>query len=404
MSPPAEVEHGFGVFPHRGLEIQAAQGVHVETSQGQRLLDAGGASYGTANVPHTHPRIQAALDEASPAPLHTSRTFANPQRSALVDELCSFAGPWAERVFLSNSGTEAIEAAIKAAIVHTEPERQRLVAFEGAFHGRSLGALAATHEPRYREPFQARLGESTFVPYGDVDALVQALGGDVAAVLVEPIQGEAGVRVPADGFLADVVEAAHEAGALAIVDEIQTGLARTGSPLAIHRGEDPSRSPVEPDLLCLAKSLAAGLPLGATIAHQRLPAMGRGQHGTTFGGSPLACRVAREVLSILEEEQLARSAQRTGQSLREGIATLEHPLVSEVRGRGLMIGIGLHVRATPVLQALQAQGVLALPGGNDAVRLLPPLTIEDEHVATIVDSLQASLDSVQQRYQERRAP
>lgn len=390
MSRPSEVQRGFGVFPYRGLKLVDGEGAAVRDVDGTTYLDAGGASYGTANVGHRHPRVVEALQAATDELLHTSQTFAHPARSALVEDLLAFAGPWARRVFLSNSGTEAVEAAIKVAMAHTG--RSRLVAFQGAFHGRSLGALAATHRERYRAPFQARLGETTFVPYGDLQALEQALGPDVAAVLVEPVQGEAGVRVPPDGFLSDVVDASHAAGALVVADEVQTGLGRTGHPLAVHRAG------VEPDLVCLAKSLAAGLPLGATLAHRRVDALEAGQHGSTFGGSPAACRVARTVLSILEDEALARNAARTGARVVDQVEALDDPLVREVRGRGLMIGIELGVRATPVLKALQTEGVLALPGGEGAIRLLPPLVLDDEEATALVDALEAALETVRARY------
>jgi acetylornithine/LysW-gamma-L-lysine aminotransferase len=390
---PADIEHGFGVFPDRGLQLVDGDDVHVTTADGTQLLDAGGASYGTANVGHAHARVEAAIEDARKGLTHASRTFSHPQRARLVDELRHLVGPWAHRVFLANSGTEAIEAAIKTAMVQTG--RSQLVAFERGFHGRSLGALAATHEPRYREPFADRLGETTFVPYGDTEALREALDEDVAAVLVEPIQGEGGVRLPPNGFLPEVIGCAREVGAISVVDEIQTGLGRTGAELAIHRDD------LEPDLVTVAKSLAAGLPLAATISHERVGTLDRGQHGTTFGGNPVACRVAREVLAILEEENLAGRARRQGDRLADALSALDHPLLGEVRGRGLMIGLELSVRPTTVLQALQREGVLALPGGGSALRLLPPLTVRYCHLREIVDGIAASLDRVADRYARR---
>ncbi len=393
MSKPSEVVHGFGVFPHRGLTLTGGRGSWVETEDGQRLLDAGGASYGTGNVGHAHPRVVQALQGGATGLTHASQVFAHPARSALVDRLRELAGPWAGRVFLSNSGTEAVECAIKTALVHTG--RNRLVAFEQGFHGRTLGALSATHKPRYRAPFHARMGETTFVPYGDAEALAGALGDDVAAVLVEPVQGEGGVRVPPEGFLPAVQRACREAGALLIVDEVQTGLGRTGHDLAIHQ------EGVEADLVCLAKSLAGGLPLGATIAHERLDPLGRGLHGTTFGGSPLACQAALAVLSILEDEQLAEQANHLGQRTQAAIQDADHPLVREMRGRGLMLGIELGARATPVLQAMQRDGVLALPGGDSVVRLLPPLVITEEEADRISEAVLDALDTVQASYQQQ---
>ncbi len=386
MSRPVEVRRGLGVFPFRGLKLVEGEGSWVVDASGRRFLDAGGASYGTGNVGHAHPRVVKAVREASEGLLHTSQVFANPHRSRLVADLASRVGQWAGRVFLSNSGAEAVEAAIKTAMVRSGGSR--LVAFEGGFHGRTLGALSATHKPAYRDPFGERLGETTFVPFGDVDALRGALGEDVAAVLVEPVQGEAGVRVPPDGFLQDVVEASREAGVWSIVDEVQTGVGRTGHDLAVHR------EGVEPDCVCLAKSLAAGLPLGATVFNRRRRGLGKGLHGSTFGGSPAACRVASAVLEVLEEQRLSERARERGRALREAVEGLGDPLVREVRGRGLMIGVELEVACTPVLKQMQAEGVLALPGGEDAVRFLPPLCLSPEEVDRIVEALAGALERV----------
>ncbi len=390
MSPPPEVTHGFGVFPHRGLTLARGQGTTVWDDQDRAYLDAGGASYGTMNVGHSHPRIVAAIEEASQGLTHTSQVFAHPARSQLTEALLELAGPWAGRVFLSNSGTEAVEAAIKTALATTG--RSELVAFEGGFHGRSLGALAATHRPAYRAPFQARLGTTRFAPWGDVDGLADQLDDQVAAVILEPIQGEAGVRPAPDGFLQRVVDLAHEAGALVILDEVQTGIGRTGHHLALHDAG------IEPDLVCLAKSLAAGLPLGATIAHQRIEPLGKGQHGTTFGGSPVACQVASAVLDVLEDEDLADRADRCGQRLAKGLAGLDHPLLRGIQGQGLMVGVELGARVTPVLKALQADGVLALPAGDNVLRFLPPLVLEDEEVDRLVQATGRALEQVQAAY------
>ncbi|MDX1611872.1 MAG: aminotransferase class III-fold pyridoxal phosphate-dependent enzyme, partial [Candidatus Thermoplasmatota archaeon] len=255
-----------------------------------------------------------------------------------------------------------------------------------------LGALAATHAPRYRAPFQARLGETRFAPYGEVQALTERLDEQVAAVLIEPVQGEGGARRPPQGFLAEVVERAHEVGALVVVDEVQTGLGRCGEPLAIH-GEG-----VQPDLVCLAKSLAAGLPLGATVAHERLEGLARGLHGTTFGGNPVACQAALAVLDVLDAEGLADRARTHGEQLVQGLEALGHDLLRDVRGQGLLVAADLGVRATPVLQALQARGVLALPAGQGTLRFLPPLVIQEDEVARLIQETGAALDQVAQRY------
>ncbi len=396
MSPPSEVTHGFGVFPHRGLTLTRGQGTTVWDDQDRAYLDAGGASYGTMNVGHAHPRVVEAIEQASQGLTHTSQVFAHPARSQLTEALLDLAGPWAGRVFLSNSGTEAIEAAIKTAVATTG--RSELVAFEGGFHGRSLGALAATHRPSYRAPFQERLGATRFTPWGDLEALAGQLDEDVAAVLLEPVQGEAGVRPAPDGFLEAVVDLAREAGALVILDEVQTGLGRTGHDLALHGAG------VKPDLVCLAKSLAAGLPLGATIAHERIDPLGKGQHGTTFGGSPVACQAALAVLGILDDEGLAHQAQAQGQRLHEGLAGIDSGLIRQVRSQGLMVGVELGVRATPVLKALQTDGVLALPAGDNVLRFLPPLTLDDEGVDRLVGATEDALATVQARYARGARP
>lgn len=391
MTRPSEVEHGWAVFPFRGLELVSGKGSTVTDAAGRSYLDVGGANYGTMNVGHAHPRVVAAIERAAPSLTHLSQVFAHPVRSAFVDAVRAMAGPWAGRVFLSNSGSEAVEAAIKLAMATTG--RAGLVAAEGGFHGRTLGALAATHKAVYRGPFEGRLGPTTHVPFNDADALTEAVSDATAAVVLEPVQGEGGVRAAEPAFLQAARDLSTDHGALLVLDEVQTGIARTGTDLAVHAYG------IEPDVVCLAKSVAAGLPLGVTIAHERLGALGTGLHGSTFGGSPLACAAGLEVLGILADEALAEAARVEGDRLAKGLARLDHDLLREVRARGLMIGIELATTATPVLRALQAGGVLALPAGENVVRLLPPLVLTDDEADRTVSELGQALDAVAARFE-----
>lgn len=290
-------------------------------------------------------------------------------------------------MFFCNSGTEAVEAAFKAA---RRTGRPRMVAMEGGFHGRTMGALALTGQPAKREPFLPLPGEVTHVPFGDVEALRAAVSEDTAAVFVEPVQGEAGVVPAPEGYLRAARAITRAAGSLLVVDEVQTGIGRTGHWFA-HQAEEG----VDPDLVTLAKGLGGGLPIGATVAFgAAAELLGPGQHGSTFGGNPVACAAGSAVLDTLASEDLLGHVARMGALLRAGVEELEHPLVAEVRGAGLLLGIALtEPVAARVQAAAQEAGQLVTVAGPATVRLAPALTVSAREVARLLDALPAALDA-----------
>jgi acetylornithine/LysW-gamma-L-lysine aminotransferase len=291
------------------------------------------------------------------------------------------------RVFLCNSGTEAIEGALKFARLITM--RTGVIAAMRGFHGRTFGALSVTWEKAYREPFLPLLEGVRHVPYNNIEKLADALDNTIGAVILEVVQGEGGVHPAQEGYLRRVQELCHANGTLLILDEVQTGFGRTGT-LFAHQRDD-----IQPDLLCLAKSMAGGVPMGAVLLHERLGSLPPASHGSTFGGNPLACAAAIAVLEVLQSTDLISRAQERGEAVREYLrAHLPESSVREVRGRGLMIGIELRGKVAPILKLLQSRGVLALPAGATVLRLLPPLVISDDDlwqaVEIIIETLSTS--------------
>ncbi|HEX9106529.1 MAG TPA: aminotransferase class III-fold pyridoxal phosphate-dependent enzyme, partial [Longimicrobiales bacterium] len=307
--------------------------------------------------------------------------FYNDQRAALEDRLCGLTGMG--RVFLCNSGAEAVEAALKFARLLTG--RSEVVAAMRGFHGRTMGALSATWEKKYREPFEPLVPGFRHISYNDIPALESAVTDQTAAVILEVVQGEGGVRPGDPAFLARAQQLCRQNGALLILDEIQTGFGRTGKMFAHqHYG-------LEPDLLCVAKSMAGGLPMGAALLHERLGSLPAQSHGSTFGGNPLACAASLAAIDYLEENQLPERAAGLGGWFMEQLAAIPSPLVREVRGLGLMVGMELKQKVTPYLQALMERGVMALPAGLTVLRFLPPLVISKEDLAATVTAVQEVL-------------
>ena len=287
--------------------------------------------------------------------------------------------PGLEKVFFCNSGTEAIEAAIKFARISTG--RAGIVATMRAFHGRTLGSLSATYNKKYREGFEPLVPGFSHVPYNNIEALEKAVTDETAAFIVEVVQGEGGVY-PADKAYIQAARRicdVHEA--LLIVDEVQTGFGRTGKLFAVQHTD------VTPDLLCCAKSLAGGVPIGAVLIGPKIKNLAPGVHGSTFGGNPLSCAAAVAALEVIEEEDLAGQAAEKGTYLMEKLSEINSPLIREVRGLGLMVGIELKQKVQPYIKELQARHILALNAGLTVIRLLPPLVITYEQIDYLVDTL-----------------
>jgi LysW-gamma-L-lysine/LysW-L-ornithine aminotransferase len=377
-----ETAHGSGVYPKRPLALVRGLGARVWDADGNEYIDCAGGQ-GAANLGHAHPAIVRAVSEQAGRLISCPEIFYNDRRALLLERLTSVAPAGLERAFLCNSGAEAVEAALKFARLSTG--RHEVVAAMRGFHGRTMGALSATWTRAYREPFEPLVPGFRHVPYNDSAAMRDAITPKTAAVILEAVQGEGGVHPSDPGYLAGVKAMCETGGALLILDEVQTGFGRTGKMFACeHYG-------VEPDLMCVAKSMAGGLPMGACLIGPRvgpLPAMA---HGSTFGGNPLACAAALAALEVLHEEELPARAARLGGYLRQKLEALHNPLVRQVRGLGLIVGIELRVKVTPLLQALQARGVLALPAGTTVLRLLPPLVIEREELDRVIEAIAITL-------------
>jgi acetylornithine/LysW-gamma-L-lysine aminotransferase len=305
--------------------------------------------------------------------------FYNDRRAELIQKLIDIAPSSIRRVYLCNSGTEAVEAALKFARLATG--RIEFVAAMRGFHGRTLGALSATWEKKYREPFEPLVPGFRHVAYNDLEALAAAVGDQTAGVILEVVQGEGGVRPGTPEFLRGAQALCRERGAMLIVDEVQTAFGRTGKMFACeHYG-------LEPDLIALAKSIAGGLPMGAALIGERIGQLPPQAHGSTFGGNPLVCAAALAAVDYLESNRLAARALELGEWFLGELKQIESPLIREVRGLGLMVGIELKQKVTPYLQALMAKGVLALPAGLTVMRFLPPLVIEKDDLKKVVDAV-----------------
>ncbi|MFJ4835550.1 acetylornithine transaminase [Streptomyces sp. NPDC088747] len=362
--------------------------------EGTRLWDADGKEYldfvgGIAvnALGHAHPAIVEAVSRQIGSLGHVSNLFVAEPPVTLAERLLQLFGREG-RVYFCNSGAEANEGAFK---IGRLTGRKHMVATQGGFHGRTMGALALTGQPAKRDPFLPLPGDVTHVPYGDAQALAEAVTPDTALVIIEPIQGESGVVVPPAGYLKAARAITAATGALLVLDEVQTGIGRTGPWFAYQAHEG-----VLPDVVTLAKGLGGGLPLGATVAFGRAAELLKpGHHGTTFGGNPVVCAAGLAVLDTIESEGLLENVKRAGERLRDGIESLAHPLVGHVRGAGLLLGIVLTEPLAPqVQQAAQDAGLLVNAPAPDVVRLMPPLNLGDDEVDAFLQVLPGVLDAV----------
>ncbi|MFE1234506.1 acetylornithine transaminase [Streptomyces sp. NPDC058745] len=366
------------------LSLVRGAGARVWDADGTEYLDfVGGIAVNALG--HAHPAIVEAVSRQVATLGHVSNLFVAEPPVALAERLLQLFGR-PGRVFFCNSGAEANEGAFK---IGRLTGRTHMVATQGGFHGRTMGALALTGQPGKQTPFLPLPGDVTHVPYGDVDALRAAVTEETAFVVIEPIQGENGVVVPPVGYLQAAREITRATGTLLVLDEVQTGVGRTG-----HWFEHQGHDGVEPDVVTLAKGLGGGLPLGATVAFGEAADLLRpGHHGTTFGGNPVACAAGLAVLDTLAAEGALDQVKRLGERLRDGIEGLKHPLVSHVRGAGLLLGIVLtEPVAAQVQQAAQDAGLLVNAPAPDVVRLMPALIITDAEVDAFLEALPAVLD------------
>lgn len=380
-----------GVYAKRPLALVKGRGDLVWDAEGREYVDCAGA-YGTALLGHCHPRVVEAVKRQVEALISCHGSAYNDARAALLEGLAKIFPKPLTKFFLSNSGAEAVECALKLARKFTG--RMEVVAMKGAYHGKTLGALAATWSGKYRAGLEPLLSGVKHAPYGDAGAVEEAVGEETAAVIAEPIQGESGVRIPPAGFLKELRRICDEKGALLILDEVQTGFGRTGRVFCFEH------SGVVPDIVCLAKGVAGGLPIGVTAARPEvMDALKVGEHTSTYGGNPVVSAAARAAIDALIEERLPERAWETGlyfMARLEEVAS-KHKIIREVRGMGLMIGVEFRFDALDILEGLRERGVLALDAGRTVVRFLPPLVVTKPHIDKVVEALDGAVEDKERR-------
>lgn len=387
-----ELENRFGAHNYQPLDvvIARADGAWLVDVDRRRYLDFL-ASYSAVNQGHCHPRIlEAALRQMDRVTL-TSRAFRNDQLPLLYEQLHALSGY--DKAILMNSGAEAVETAIKAArkwgytVKQIPADRAQVIVCTNNFHGRTIAAISCSTEPQYREGFGPLLGGIATIPFGDADALERAITPETCAFLVEPIQGEAGIIIPPDGYLTRAAEICAAFNVLLIVDEIQSGLGRAGRTFAFEYDD------VRPDAVIIGKALSGGFyPVSAVLATRAVLDVFRpGDHGSTFGGNPLACAVARAALQVIVDENLADRSAELGAYLLERLRAIRSEVVKEVRGRGLWIGIELHVPARPFCDSLKDEGVLCKETHGTVIRLAPPLVIAREEIEWALERIEKVL-------------
>lgn len=375
-----ESAYASGGVGRRPVALVRAKKARLWDSEGKEYIDCA-AAHGWANVGHSHPTVTAAIQAQLETLVAAPESAYNDQRAQWMHELGqvlerSFNWPDGCTIHPVNSGTEAIEAALKLARLSTG--RAGLVATGRGFHGRTMGALSLTASKQYREPFEPLLPGIRHVPYNDIAAMDEALGDDTAAVVVEIVQGEGGVHPGDTTYFQALRRLCSDRGALLIADEIQTGFGRTGRWFACEHHQ------LSPDVVALGKSIGGGLPMGATAWSRTVGRFRPGTHGSTFGGSPLVCAASRAVLKVMAEERLPERAANLGTWLLAELQSTPLEQIREVRGLGLMIGVELRGKVTPVLQEMMERGVWALPAGLNVLRLLPPLVIEKSDLEQVI--------------------
>ena len=373
------------------VTIEKGLGAHVWDIGGKEYIDCMGG-YGVALVGHRNERVVKAIKLQLEKIITVHSSLYNKTREEFLEKLISIAPKNLSQVHLNNSGAEAIEAAIKFARKFTK--KTGMVAMNGSYHGKSMGALSLTFNPKYRKEFQPLVEKVSFSPFGDIDALRSTIDAETGFVIVEPIQGESGIHVAPNGFLQDVRKLCDEKGILLIFDEIQAGFGRTGRMWACEHWN------TTPDIMCLAKGIAGGVPMGATLVRPDILAcIKKGEHSSTFGGNPLSCAAGTAAIESLTQDGLIKNAEKMGAKFIEGLERLKekHKIIREVRGKGLMIGIELKFEVKDILMDGIKNGVLLLYSGRNIIRLLPPLVISEEDITKVLETLDVLFSAEEKR-------
>ena len=373
-----EEKYGSGVYYKRDLEIVRGKGVYLYDSQNNEYIDCVGG-HGVCLFGHSHPKIIKAIKDQSDRLISCPEIFYNDKRAELLEKLAEITPKGLTKTFLSNSGTEAVEAALKFSRKITG--KTDIISFTFGFHGRTMGALSATWKVEYKKPFLPLVPGFCHTAYNNLEKLQEVITDNTAAIIVEPVQGEGGVKAANMDFIKGIREICDQKGILMIVDEVQTGFGRTGELFAINRYN------VSPDIMCLGKGIAGGIPMGATVVREDLANLEKGEHGSTFGGNPLACSASLAAIKTLKEEKLVEKSKENGEyflsQLRKNI---DESVYKDVRGLGLIIGIEMKQKVGPYLVKLMEKNILALTAGKLVVRYLPPLIIEKEHIDRVVEA------------------
>ncbi|MBW2338083.1 MAG: aspartate aminotransferase family protein [Deltaproteobacteria bacterium] len=375
-----EQTYELGVYSRRDIVLVRGRGARLFDENGREYIDCA-ANVGVSNIGHGNEAVARAVHEQYLTLGNCYSMFYNPVRARLAQKLASLAPGNLNKVFFCNSGAEANEAAIKFARASTG--RSEIIAAMRGFHGKTMGALAATWGPEYQKPFAPMLPGLKHVPYNNFAKLEAAVGGNTAAILLEVVQGEGGVRIGDKDYFQKVRQICDTNGILLIIDEVQTGFGRTGTLFACEQF-------VEPDMLCLAKSLAGGIPMGAVLCNDRIKVPVK-SHTSTFGGNPTACAAALASVDVIEKEGLVEKSKTLGEYFLKELRDIKNSKIREVRGLGLMLGIELKEKAGPYVQKLTEKGVIVLLAGATVIRLLPPLVITKEEIDTVVEALKETL-------------
>jgi acetylornithine/N-succinyldiaminopimelate aminotransferase len=390
-------------YARADIAFESGEGAWLIARGGERYLDFG-AGIAVNALGHAHPHLVEALTQQAAKLWHTSNLYRIPEGERLAERLTQ--ATFADKVFFTNSGAEALECAIKmtrkfhAASGH--PERFRIITFEGAFHGRTLATIAAGGQKKYLEGFGPKVEGFDQVPFGDHEALMAAIGPETAGILIEPIQGEGGIRPVPTQCLRGLRELCDEKGLLLIFDEVQTGVGRTGK-LFAHEWAS-----VTPDIMAIAKGIGGGFPMGACLAtEEAAKGMTAGTHGTTFGGNPLAMAVGNAVLDVVLAPGFLESVEQKSLRLKQRLAELKdrHPrIIEDVRGSGLLLGLKTRVANTDFVAAAREEKILTIPAGDNVVRLIPPLIIGDAEMSAALERLDAACRRMERELAEQALP
>jgi acetylornithine/LysW-gamma-L-lysine aminotransferase len=379
-----EAQYTSGVYPKRDIVVIKGKDAVVWDEVGREYIDCVGGQ-GVSTLGHANAAVAAAIAEQAQTMINCPEIFYNDKRAQFYEALKRVVPTGLNRFFLCNSGAESMEAALKFARISTE--RKQFVAAVRAFHGRTMGALTATYEPKYREPFLPLIEGMRHVPYNNLEALDKAVSDQTAAVILEAVQGEGGVHPSTNEYMQGVDEICKQRGALLIVDEVQTGFARTGKWFACEH------SGVQPDLMTMGKAIGGGVPMGAVGIADTVKNITPLTHGSTFGGNPLACAAGIASINEMQRLDLPTQAAEKGAYFMERLEEINAPMIREVRGKGLLIGVELKVKVAPYLRGLQAEGVLALPAGLNVLRFLPPAVISKQQIDFVIEKTAKVLTS-----------